>query len=63
MIIASYKLFDTTNDVVSPYEAARELPDGKVIGKTDEAVTDGMTADEMAQFIKENYPEPDESNN
>jgi hypothetical protein len=49
--------------VVSPYEVARELPDGKVIGKTDEAVNDGMTAEEMSKFIKENYPEPDESDN
>ena len=63
MIVAHYRIFNTTNEVVSPYEAARELPDGKVIGKTDEHVTDGMNADEMSKFIKDNYPESDESDN
>jgi hypothetical protein len=60
MIIARYRIFDTTNDVAAPYEAARPLPDGKVLGKTDEAVNDGLTAEEMSKFIKENYPEQDE---
>jgi hypothetical protein len=31
------------------------------IRKTDEAVSDGMTAEEMSKFIKENYPEQDET--
>jgi hypothetical protein len=60
MIIASYRIFDSHDEVVPPYEAARPLPDGKVLGKTDEAVSDGLTAEEMSKFIKENYPESDE---
>jgi len=63
MVHSRYKIFNTTNDVVSPYEAARPLQDGKVVGKTDEPTPDGMTAEEMSKFIKENYPESDESDN
>jgi len=63
MIIAHYRIFESHEEVTEPYEAARPLPDGKVLGKTDEHVTDGMTAEEMSKFIKDNYPEQDESDN
>jgi len=63
MITAHYKLFESHEEVTPPYEAARPLQDGRVVGKTDEPTPDGMTAEEMSKFIKENYPEQDESDN
>jgi hypothetical protein len=51
MLKTSYKIFDSEQEVEKPYESARVLPDGRVIGKTDEKVEDGMTAEEVLALI------------
>ena len=51
MLKTSYKIFDSEQEVEKPYEAARVLPDGKVIGKTDEKVEGGLTAEEVLKLI------------
>ena len=51
MLKTSYKIFNSEKEVEKPYEAARVLSDGKVIGKTDEKVEGGMTAEELLKLI------------
>jgi hypothetical protein len=51
MLKTSYKIFDSEREVEKPYESARVLPDGRVIGKTDEEVEGGLTAEELLKLI------------
>jgi hypothetical protein len=51
MLKTSYKIFNSEKEVEKPYESARVLPDGKVIGKTDEKVEGGLTDEEVLKLI------------
>lgn len=56
-LLRNYKVFKTK--VEKPYEFARELSNGDLMGKSYESQKDGMTVKEMEQYIRDNHVEPE----
>lgn len=56
-----YKVFETKEEIQSPYEFARELSNGKFIGELNQevgsSIGDEMTLEEIYKYIKENHKE------
>lgn len=51
-----YKVFNTK--VEKPYELARELSNGDLIGRCYQTQKDGLTVVDIEKYIKENHVEP-----
>lgn len=55
-LVREYKVF--TNSVKKPYELARTLSNGELIGKSYKSQKDGITIKELEDYIKVHHVEP-----
>lgn len=58
MELCRYKIYEPNEEVLPPFEAARELPDGKIIGKywiADHKTIekDSISEKELTEFLKQ----------
>lgn len=56
-LVRNYKVFQ--GEVEKPYELARTLSNGDLIGKSYESQKDGITLQEVEKYIRENHVEPE----
>lgn len=56
-----YKIFDSKEEIKTPYEFARELSNGKFVAELNQEVGkpigDEMSLEEIDNYIKENHKE------
>lgn len=58
-----YEIFSSIEEVVAPYEIARQLSNGEIVAELNrelgEAQGDEITNDEALEYIKNNHVEPE----
>ena len=58
-----YKIFTSIEEVVPPYEVARQLSNGEVVAELNREIGEpqggDLTNDEALEYIKQNHVEPD----